>query len=91
MNEIINLYLVCPVNANYGLFVFTTTPNKARVLCTNHFTDDEPYIDMRAYVKARNVGGENNVVVDSPEDTDYERVLAAGCRLLSEEESEELE
>jgi hypothetical protein len=85
-DEIVNLYMVYPVNAEYCYFAFASTPNKARSLCVNYLTDDEPYIDMRAYIRAKNVGGTNNTVVDSPEDKDYDRVLAAGCRYLSESE-----
>jgi hypothetical protein len=84
-DEIVNLYCVGPVNAEYSCFVFASTANKARALCVNHFSDDEAYIDMRAYLRQKNVGGQNNVIVDSDFDKDYGRVTAAGCYYSSED------
>jgi hypothetical protein len=86
VDETVNLYYVHQENAEYGLFVFASTHNKAKSLCVNHFTDDEPYIDMRARIMVKNVGGTSNIVVDSDMDDAYKRVLAVGCGFINEEE-----
>lgn len=86
MNEIVNLYWVNVGEHRYGYYVFASTPNKARALCVNQNSDDEEYINLRAYLRAKDVGGENNVVVDCPEDKGYPRVLAAGYYYSDAEE-----
>ena len=81
----VNLYCVSNLY-DYCWFVFAETANRAKALCVNYFTDDEPYINMRAKIIKKDVGGETDIVVDSETDKDYGRVLAAGGRFLSEEE-----
>lgn len=78
MDEVINLYFVNVVDEPYGYFVFASTANKAKALCVYRNSDDEEYIYLRAYIRAKNVGGTNNVMVESPDDNDYSRVLATG-------------
>jgi hypothetical protein len=85
MSEIVNLYWVNVLDEPYGYFVFASTENKAKALCVFHNSDDEEYINFRAYIIAKNVGGANNVVVDSPDDKDYGRVLATGNKYYDEE------
>jgi hypothetical protein len=85
MSEIVNLYWVNVVDKPYGYFVFASTANKAKTLCVYHNSDDEEYINLRAYIIARSVGGANNIVVDSSDDKDYSRVLATGNKYYDEE------
>lgn len=80
-----NLYWVTD-NDDYGAYVFAESRNKARMMMVHHF-DDEEYIDLRAYLKAKDVGGDSRVV-ECEEEKGYDRVLACGCRYATEEEWE---
>lgn len=84
-DETVNLYWVREYDESYGYFVFASTANKARSLCVYRNSDNEEYINLRAYLKAKNVGGKNNVVVEAEFDKDYDRVLATGNGFRSED------
>ena len=58
-----NLYYVSCLY-EYGCFVFAESANRAKSLCVNYFTDDEPYIDLRCRLMKHDVGGEPNIVID---------------------------
>jgi len=82
----VNLYwvLVCD---DWGYFVFAKSANRAKSISVHHFAEEE-YIDMRAYLKNKDVGGKTDVIVDCSDDDGYDRVTALGHRYMSEEEME---
>jgi len=84
----VNLYIVHVGDHEWCYFVFAGSANRARSICVHHFAEEE-YIDLRAYLLNKDVGGQTDVVVDCPEDDGYDRVTALGRRYMSEEESEE--
>ena len=87
---IVNLYLVSPNNDyDYGYFVFASSRGKAKSLCVGYNNPDEQYLDFRINLMAKDVGGENNIVVDCPEDDGYKRVLATGHSYREQEDNDE--
>lgn len=83
----VNLYCVSP-NTDYGYFVFASSRGKAKSLCVGYNSPNEEYLDFRINLMAKDVGGENNVVVDDYLDKNYKRVLATG-NYYSEEDNHE--
>jgi hypothetical protein len=83
----INLYWVFS-NADWGFYVFTTSRNRAKTLCLHYFRSDDQYTDYRVHTFKKNVGGESDVVVASPDDKGYDRVLMLGYRYRDEGEVE---
>ena len=81
-----NLYWVCD-NNEYGAYVFAETRNRARSMMVGHFYDEE-YIYLKAYLKKRDVGGEE-AIVDDDTDKDYKRVTDLDFRFMTEEELDE--
>jgi hypothetical protein len=83
----VNLYFVRPNFERYGCFVFAEKPSRAKSLCVYHSCmKDEEYTTLRAelcpcliVLLNKDVGGEEEVV-ECPESSGYERVVAAGHR-----------
>jgi hypothetical protein len=76
----VNLYFVRPNFERYGCFVFAEKPSRAKSLCVYHsYMEDEEYTTLRAELLNKDVGGEEEVV-ECPESSGYERVVAAGHR-----------
>jgi hypothetical protein len=85
-----NLYQVMPKSFDYCYFVFAEKPTRAKAMCVHLNSEQEEYTDFRCWLLKKDVGGEEQVV-DSELDSGYERVLAAGCRFMTEEEMDEWE
>ena len=79
-----NLYIVDEKDSDYATYVFAETRNKARVMMIGFYWDEE-YINLRARLVAKDVGGIAEVV-DNDEGEVYERLLKLGGRYESEVE-----
>ena len=81
-----NLYWVTD-NDECGTYVFAETRNKARNMMVGWFSDEE-YINLRALLLSKDVGGDSRVV-DCEHADGYDRVLALGQKYTDGEEAYE--
>jgi hypothetical protein len=83
--DFINLYWVCGCEWKYGVYVFTTSRNRAKSMAVGIFDESDIYTDMRCKTLKKDVGG-RECVVDCELDDGYEKVVSLGFQFKSESE-----
>jgi hypothetical protein len=79
-----NLYWVSGCEYQYGVFIFTTSRNRAKMLAVGQFNDSDTYLDMRCQTLKKDVSG-RETVVDCDFDEDYKRVTELGFGFIEGE------